>query len=378
MRRAGGQAGIWTRFRNGIQRRRRVPKRSGFWNGTVVTMSDITYRRLGRSGLHLFPLGLGSMQFGWSADEATSQRIMDAYYAAGGNFIDTADIYTIWTPGNPGGISEEIIGRWMKARGNRKGVVVATKVRGPMGEGGSQGRGTVHQREGLSRRWIIQACEDSLKRLQTDYIDLYQTHFIDPHTPIEETLSALSELVRRGYVRYIGCSNYSAWRLMQALWTSDRRGLEAFVSIQPEYSLLSPTRANFERELMPVCAEYGIGVIPWSPLGGGVLTGKYKRGAPLPDSIRADENARRRFSEHTFDVVEALERVAERGGSKPAQVALAWMLEQPAMTAPIIGANSVEQLQELLGAVTLRLSTEDLAEISRVSDWERARTELEN
>ena len=150
------------------------------------------------------------------------------------------------------------------------------------------------------------------------------------------------------------------------------------MSIQPEYSLLSPTRANFERELMPVCAEYGIGVIPWSPLGGGVLTGKYKRGAPLPDSIRADENARRRFSEHTFDVVEALERVAERGGSKPAQVALAWMLEQPAMTAPIIGANSVEQLQELLGAVTLRLSTEDLAEISRVSDWERARTELEN
>ena len=341
-------------------------------------MNNIAYRRLGRSGLHLFPLGLGSMQFGWSADEATSQRIMDAYYAAGGNFIDTADIYTIWTPGNPGGISEEIIGRWMKARGNRKSVVVATKVRGAMGEGFSQGRSTVHQREGLSRRWIMQACEDSLRRLQTDYIDLYQTHFIDPHTPIEETLSALSELVRRGYVRYIGCSNYSAWRLMQALWTSDRRGLEAFVSIQPEYSLLSPTRANFERELMPVCVEYGVGVIPWSPLGGGVLTGKYKRGAPLPNSIRADENAARRFSDRNFDVVETLQHVAERSGVKPAQVALAWMLQRPAMTAPIIGANSVAQLQELLGAVTLKLNAEDLAEISRVSDWDRARTELEN
>ena len=341
-------------------------------------MNNIAYRRLGRSGLHLFPLGLGSMQFGWSADEATSRDIMDAYFAAGGNFIDTADVYTTWARGNPGGVSEEIIGRWMKARGNRKDVVVATKVRGAMGEGFSQGRGTVHQREGLSRRWIMQACEDSLRRLQTEYIDLYQTHFIDPHTHIEETLSALSELVRRGYVRYIGCSNYSAWRLMQALWTSDLRGLEAFVSIQPEYSLLSPTRANFERELMPVCAEYGVGVVPWSPLGGGVLTGKYKRGQPLPDSIRADENARRRFSERNFDVVEKLQEIADRTDSKPAQVALAWMLEQSSVTAPIIGANSVAQLQELLGAVTLKLSAEDLAEISKVSDWERARTELEN
>ena len=214
--------------------------------------------------------------------------------------------------------------------------------------------------------------------LQTDHIDLYQMHFVDSQTPIEETLSALTELVRRGYVRYIGCSNYSAWRLMQALWTSDLRGLEAFVSIQPEYSLLSPTRANFERELMPVCAEYGVGVVPWSPLGGGVLTGKYKRGAPLPDSIRADENARRRFSERNFDVVEKLQEIADRTDSKPAQVALAWMLEQSSVTAPIIGANSVEQLQELLGAVTLKLSAEHLAEISKVSDWERARTELEN
>ncbi|MGI8747273.1 MAG: aldo/keto reductase, partial [Deinococcus sp.] len=188
----------------------------------------------------------------------------------------------------------------------------------------------------------------------------------------------LTELVKRGWVRYIGCSNYSAWRLMQALWTSDRRGLESFVSIQPEYSLLTPTRANFERELMPVCVEYGVGIVPWSPLGGGMLTGKYKRGAPLPESVRADENARRRFSDRNFDVVEKLDEVAGRHGAKTAQVALAWMLEQPAMTSPIIGANSVEQLQELLGTVELKLTPDDLAEISGVSDWERARTEQEN
>lgn len=347
-------------------------------------MADTIYRRLGRSGLHLFPIGLGTMQFGWSADEPTSHGIMDAYYQAGGNFIDTADIYTTWTAGNPGGVSEEIVGRWMASRGNRDDIVVATKVRGAMGGiGNDQGRKTVHQREGLSRRWILKACEDSLRRLQTDYIDLYQVHWVDNQTPIEETLSALTDLVRRGYVRYIGCSNYSAWRLMQALWTSDRRNLESFVSIQPEYSLLSPTRANFERELMPVCQEYGIGIVPWSPLGGGMLTGKYKRGAPLPESVRADENARRRFSDQNFDVVDALTRVAGNHVAQgeqvvPAQVALAWMLAQPAMTAPIIGANSVTQLQELLGTVTLRLSPEELAEISAVSDWERARTELES
>lgn len=336
-----------------------------------------TYRRLGRSGLHLFPIGLGSMQFGWTADEATSHGIMDAYAAAGGNFIDTADIYTMWTSGNEGGVSEEMIGRWMKARGNRDDLVIATKVRGAMGEFGRDGRGSVRQREGLSRRWIIRACEDSLRRLQTDHIDLYQAHWVDNQTPIEETLSAFTELVRRGYVRYIGCSNYSAWRLMQALWTSDRRGLESFVSVQPEYSLLSPTRANFERELQRVCVEYGLGVIPWSPLGGGMLTGKYQRGQPLPDSVRADENAARRFSDANFDVVDTLKAVADRHGAKPAQVALAWLLAQPAMTAPIIGANSVTQLQELLGTLTLTLGADDLAEISRASDWERARTELE-
>ncbi|OLV17229.1 aldo/keto reductase [Deinococcus marmoris] len=337
-----------------------------------------TYRKLGRSGLHLFPLGLGTMQFGWSADEQTAFEIMDAYHAAGGNFLDTADVYSAWAKGNPGGVSEEIIGRWVKARGNRDDLVIATKVRGAMGEGFSQGRGTVHQREGLSRKWILRACEDSLKRLQVDHIDLYQVHWIDNQTPIEETLSALTDLVRRGYVRYLGCSNYSAWRLMEALWTSDRKNLESFVSIQPEYSLLSPTRANFERELQKACVAYGVGIVPWSPLGGGVLTGKYKRDAALPESVRADENARRRFSDKNFDIVETLQTVADAHQAKPAQVALAWLLAQPGMTAPIVGANSVAQLQELLGTTELQLGQDDLNNISQVSDWERARTDLEN
>ncbi len=337
-----------------------------------------TYRRLGRSGLHLFPLGLGTMQFGWSAGEDAAFEIMDAYVAAGGNFLDTADIYTTWTPGNPGGVSEEIIGRWMKARGNRDDIVVATKVRGAMGGvGNDQGRGSVHQREGLSRKWILKACEDSLRRLQVDHIDLYQAHWIDNQTPIEETLSAFSDLVRRGYVRYIGCSNFSAWRLMQALWTSDKKNLEAFVSVQPEYSLLSPTRANFERELQKVAVEYGLGVIPWSPLGGGLLTGKYRRGQPMPESVRAGEAAQR-LTDANFDTVETLQSVADAHNAKPAQVALAWLLAQPAVTAPIIGANSVAQLQELLGTLSLNLSAKDLAEVSRISDYERARTELES
>ena len=335
------------------------------------------YRQIGKSGLRVFPLGLGSMQFGWTADEPTSHDVMDAYWRAGGNFIDTADCYSAWAPGNAGGVSEEIVGRWLKARGNRDEIVVATKVRAPMGHGFSEGANHIRQRGGLSRRWIMKACEDSLRRLQVDHIDLYQAHYIDPDTPIEETLSAFSDLVRKGYVRYIGCSNFGAWRLMQALWASQQHGFEKFISIQPEYSLLSPTRADFERELQKVCVAYGLGVVPYSPLGGGLLTGKYRRGQPLPASVRAQENASRRFSDRNFEIIETLVAVAGRYEAKPAQVALAWMLEQPAMAAPIVGANSVAQLQELLGAVTLEISGEDLEAISKASDWERSRTDKE-
>jgi aryl-alcohol dehydrogenase-like predicted oxidoreductase len=337
-----------------------------------------TYRRLGNSGLHLFALGLGTMQFGWTCDEARSFEIMDAYFAAGGNFIDTADIYSSWAENNAGGVSEEIIGRWVKARGNRDQLVLATKVRGAMGANFSQGRNTIHQREGLSRKWILKACEDSLKRLQTDYIDLYQVHWVDTETPIEETLSGLTDLVRQGYVRYIGCSNFSAWRLMQALWASDKHNLEKFVSIQPEYSLVQPTRANFERELAKVCLEYGVGVIPYSPLAAGFLTGKYRRGQPLPDSVRAGGIGSSRMNEQNLDLIEKLVEIAAELNTSATRVTLAWMLAQPFMSAPIIGANNTTQLADSLGAIDLNLTEDQLKAISSVSDWTRARTDLEN
>lgn len=322
-------------------------------------------------------IALGTMQFGWSADEATSQTIMDAYVEHGGNFIDTADIYSMWAKNNPGGVSEEMIGRWMKDRNNRDQIVVASKVRGPMGVNGSEGRSSRKQREGLSRGWILRACEDSLKRLQVEHIDLYQVHWVDAKTPIEESLSALTDLVRRGYVRYIGCSNFSAWRLMQALWASNKHGFEKFISIQPEYSLVQPTRANFERELARVALEYGIGVIPYSPLAAGFLTGKYKRDQPLPESVRANEIGSRRMTDQNFDTVEKLLEIAAGHNSTATRVCLAWMLAQPFMTAPIVGANTTAQLEDSMGAVDLKLSQDEIAEISKVSDWTRARTELE-
>ncbi len=337
----------------------------------------MTYRNLGNSGLQTFPLALGTMQFGWTADEETSFDIMDAFTEAGGNLVDTADVYSMWAPDNPGGVSEEIIGRWLKARGNRDEVLVATKVRGPMGANGAEGRGTPKGREGLSRRWILQACEDSLRRLQTDHIDLYQVHWVDAQTPVEETLSALTDLVRKGYVRYLGCSNFSAWRLMQALWTSDKRGFEKFVSIQPEYSLTQPTRADFERELARVCETYGVGVLPYSPLAGGFLTGKYERDAALPDSERAEGIANKRFTEQNWTILDKVREVAQAHNAHPAQVALAWLLAKPYMTAPIVGANSVAQLQDVLPAAELELTPEQIAALDTVSDWERSRTEKE-
>jgi aryl-alcohol dehydrogenase-like predicted oxidoreductase len=336
----------------------------------------VSYRKLGNTGLLVSPIALGTMQFGWSADEAASHAILSSYVDSGGNLIDTADCYSVWAPNNPGGISEQIIGRWLKATGNRDRVLVATKVRAAMGQDFSEGDDHPLQREGLSRRWILRACEDSLRRLQVDYIDLYQAHYIDPRTPIEETLSAFSDLVRKGYVRYIGCSNFSAWRLMQALWASDKHGYESFVSIQPEYSLVAPVRADFERELARVCARYGIGVLPYSPLAGGFLTGKYRRNQALPSGVRVEGN-KKRMSEQNFDIVEKLIEIAQRHDSTPTQVALAWLLAQPFVTAPIIGANNTGQLADSMGASELVLSEEEIGEISNVADWERSRTDRE-
>ena len=317
------------------------------------------YRKLGRTGLKVSELGLGTMQFGWTADEATAFAVMDVFVAAGGNFIDTADVYSRWAAGNPGGVSEEIIGRWMKARGNRGQMVLATKARGQMWDGPNG--------EGLSRAHLMRACEDSLRRLGADHIDLYQTHWVDEETPIEETLRALDDLVRAGKVRYIGCSNISAWRLAKALWASDRLNLARYDSLQPHYNLAH--RAEFERELRPLCQDEGIGVIPYSPLAGGFLTGKYRRDA-VPTSARADGIQKRYFDERGFAILQALEVVAKMRELTVAQTALAWLLSQPVITAPIVGANSVDQLGETLAAAGVRLTGEEMETLNTASAWE--------
>lgn len=318
------------------------------------------YRNLGRTGLKVSELCLGTMQFGWTTDEENAFAIMDAFLQAGGNFLDTADVYSNWAVGNPGGVAETMIGKWLRQRGNRQQIVLATKVRGRMWEGPNG--------EGLSRAHIMKAIDDSLRRLDTDYIDLYQTHWFDPDTPIEETLRALDDLVHQGKVRYLGCSNYPAWRLCQALWTSDRVGLARYDSLQPHYNLVH--RAEFERELLPLCQDQRLGVIPYSPLAGGFLTGKYRKEAPVPKSARAQGIVDRYLSDKNFTLLERLETLGKKRGKTILQMALGWLLTNPVVTSPIIGANTVEQLREILGAVGLRLSQEEKATLNEPSAWE--------
>ena len=317
------------------------------------------YRRLGHTGLQVSEMCLGTMQWGWTAGEEQACQVMDAFVDAGGNLIDTADVYSRWHPGNPGGVSEQIIGRWMHDRGNRQQIVLATKARGRMWPGPNG--------EGLSRIHLVRACEDSLRRLQTDYIDLYQTHAYDAETPIDETMRALDDLQHAGKVRYIGCSNYPAWRLAKALWTSDKHDLARYDSLQPHYNLAH--RDEFERELRSLCEEEALGVIPYSPLAGGFLTGKYRRDQ-IPDSARAEGIKSRYFNERGFALVEVLDRVARAHSATDAQVALAWLLHQPAVTSPIIGANSVQQLRETLQAIEIELSDEDIEELNKASAWQ--------
>jgi len=318
------------------------------------------YRNLGRTGLKVSELCLGTMQFGWTTDEENAFAIMDAFLEAGGNFLDTADVYSNWAVGNPGGVAETMIGKWLRQRGNRQQIVLATKVRGRMWEGPNG--------EGLSRAHIMKAIDDSLRRLDTDYIDLYQTHWFDPDTPIKETLRALDDLVHQGKVRYLGCSNYPAWRLCQALWTSDRVGLARYDSLQPHYNLVH--RAEFERELLPLCQDQRLGVIPYSPLAGGFLTGKYRKEAPVPKSARAQGIVDRYLSDKNFTLLERLETLGKKRGKTILQMALGWLLTNPVVTSPIIGANTVEQLREILGAVGLRLSQEEKATLNEPSAWE--------
>jgi aryl-alcohol dehydrogenase-like predicted oxidoreductase len=320
------------------------------------------YRNLGRTGLKVSELCMGTMQFGWTADETTSQKILSASFESGINFYDTADIYSRWAEGNPGGIAETIIGDWFKKNKiPRHQIVLATKVRGEMGDGPND--------EGLSRAHIIKAIEGSLNRLGTEYIDLYQTHWFDENTPIDETLSALDDLVHQGKVRYIGCSNYPAWRLMQALWTSDKQNLTRYDSLQPHYSLVH--RDEFEKELAEVCEKYSLGVIPYSPLGGGFLTGKYQTDLSKVDSQRT-KGAKRYFSQQNWSLLDKMKKIGlDKGNKSISQIALAWLLSNPLITSPIIGPRTIDQLKDNLGAAGLRLTNDEkhiLDEASRSKD----------
>jgi aryl-alcohol dehydrogenase-like predicted oxidoreductase len=317
---------------------------------------NMDYRRLGRTGLRVSRLCLGTMQWGWTADEKSSIEVMDAFVEQGGNFLDTADFYSAWIPGNAGGESETIIGRWLHERGNRSKMILATKVRQPMGAEPND--------QGLSRKHIVEAVEASLRRLQTDYIDLYLMHAFDAETPIDETLRALDDLQRSGKVRYMGASNYPAWRLIEALWSADVHDTVRFDSLEPHYNLVH--REEFERDLKTVCEQYQIGVTPYSPLANGFLTGKYQRGQTT-SSMRASSVLGRYNTDrawHTLDVVQNIARAVE---STPIAVSLAWLLAQPVITAPIIGANSAAQLQATFDALNVQLTLEQLVQLDEAS-----------
>lgn len=310
------------------------------------------YRSLGRTGVKVSPLCLGCMMFGTRADEETSMAIIDRALDAGINFIDTADVYGR-------GKSEEIVGKALKRNGKRERVVLATKVHGRMADD-DPNMADNH------RYHIIRACEASLRRLQTDHIDLYQVHRPDSKIPIDETLRALDDLIRAGKVRYIGTSTFAAWQIVEALWVSKELGLNRFVCEQPPYNLLD---RRIERELVPMAITYGIALIPWSPLAAGFLTGKYQRGVVPTEGRWKDFKGpgKRQITEGAFVIVDTLKEIAQAKGVTPGQVALAWCMNQPGITAPIIGPRTVEQLEDNLGALNVTLSDEDRAKLDAVA-----------
>src|SRR5215468_9957421 len=319
----------------------------------------MNYRYLGKTGLKVSELCLGAMTFGREneATEDESFQMMDCFVAAGGNFIDTANVYS-------NGISEEIVGRWLK-RQRRSDLVIATKVRFPMGEGPND--------LGLSRKHILSSAEASLRRLQTDYIDLYQVHCWDSKTPLEETLSTLNDLVRKGLVRYLGASNFAGWQLQRAIDVSRENRWEPFVCLEPQYNLLC---RSTEWELIPLAEREGLGVIPWSPLRGGWLSGKFKRGMTAPPAGSRIELAEEKDwgekwsaynNEQTWRTLDGLHRVAEESGHSAAQVAINWLLQKPGVTAPIVGARRLEQLENNLEATGWSLTPEQIASLDTAS-----------
>lgn len=311
-------------------------------------------RQLGQSSLEVPPITFGCNVFGWTVDEATSFRLLDAWLEAGFNFLDTADVYSKWHAGNQGGESETIIGKWMKARGNRDKIVLATKLGIEMGPG----------KKGLSRAYMQQAVEASLKRLQTDYIDLYQSHRDDPDTPIEETLSAYAELIKQGKVREIGASNFTADRLTDSLRISKEKGLPRYQSLQPQYNLVE--RQAFEGPLEDLCLKEKVGVIGYYSLASGFLTGKYRSGSDTQGRARG-AGVMKYISDYGFGVLRALDEVGKRYEAKPGQIAIAWLIARPSVTAPIASATNLEQVAELVEAAEIELDPDSIAKIDAAS-----------
>ncbi len=312
---------------------------------------------LGKSGMSVAPLALGGNVFGWTIDEKKSFEVLDAFVDAGFDLIDTANVYSVWKPGNQGGESEAIIGKWLKSSGKRDKVLVATKVGMKMSESS----------QGLKRDYILRAAEESLQRLQIDHIDLYQSHKDDAETPLEETLAAYDTLIKQGKVRAIGASNYDATRLGEALAISAEKGLPAYVSLQPEYNLYD--RQGFEEELEPLCLEAGLGVIGYYSLASGFLSGKYRSEADLGKSARGKGIGKKYLNERGLAILEALDEVSAANSTTPAVVSLAWLMQRPSVTAPIASATSVEQLAHLVKAAELELSKDDVAKLDRASAY---------
>jgi aryl-alcohol dehydrogenase-like predicted oxidoreductase len=321
---------------------------------SMAEAGTIEKRKLGNSGLEIAPLVLGGNVFGWTADEPTSFRILDAFVDAGFNTIDTANSYSSWVPGHQGGESETIIGRWLKTSGKRQSVLIATKVGSDMGPG----------RKGLSKAVILREVEGSLRRLQTDHIDLYQSHFDDLETPLEDTLAAYDELIKQGKVKAIGASNYNAARLSQALNISREKGYPRYETLQPHYNLAE--RGQFEGDLAKVCQENRLGVIPYFSLASGFLTGKYRNVADASQKARGS-SVSKYLNERGFKILRVLDEVAQRHDATPAQVSLAWLMATPSVTAPIASATSVEQLESLVAAATLRLDHTSIEQLNQAS-----------
>ena len=311
-------------------------------------------RKLGNTGLHVYPITFGGNVFGWTINEKTSFEILDAFTGSGFNFIDTADVYSRWAPGNEGGESEIIIGKWMKRNNNRDKVVIATKVGADMGSG----------KTNLSKKYILKAAEDSLRRLQTDYIDLYQTHWDDETTPIEETHEAYAQLIKEGKVRHIGASNLTEERLKESLNTAQQKGLPLYETFQPHYNLYE--REVFEKELEPICLGNNLGVLNYYSLASGFLTGKYRSKEDAGKSMRGG-GAVNYLDKRGLKILAALDEVSKKLDTTQATVAIAWLIHRPSVTAPIVSATNLEQLKSIMKAPDLPITAGDLAYLTQES-----------